>query len=89
MLPLVRREASQWRAASGTYRQAADSLRRALALRQGLEQSYQLSLADQSRLTTSATADATEWRSKARKRGVVNILLTSAIGALAYLAIAH
>ena len=89
VLPLVRREARQWQMASGAYQQAADSLRRALRLQQGMGQSYQQSLADQTRLTTSATAEATEWRSKARKRGVINLLLTGAIGALAYLAIAN
>ena len=87
VLPLVRQEAHRWQAASGAYRQAADSLRQALAAQQAASQTYQRSLTDQARLTTSATADATQWRSKARKRGVVNGLLAGAVGVLAYLAI--
>ena len=83
----MRREAQQWRLGATSYQQAADSLRRALALQRDAGLSYQKSLSDQQQLLTSQTAAATEWRSKARKRGVVNVLLVALSGVLAFLAI--
>ena len=89
MLPIVRQEAQQWRLASGNYQHAADSLKRALSLQRDAGQSYQKSLSDQQQLLTSATAEKTEWRSKARKRGVINILLVALSGVFLVLAVAN
>lgn len=89
VLPTVRQEANAWHQASTLYKGAADSLQRALSAQQNIGRSYQQSLADQQKLLTSATAEATEWRSKARKRGVVNVLLVALAGGLLVLAITH
>ncbi len=89
VLPLVRQEAQQWQQAATTFQHAADSLRRAGGLQQDAALSYQKSLSDQQRLLTSETAATTEWRSKARKRGVVNVLLITLSGVLAVLALTH
>ncbi|GGF04266.1 hypothetical protein [Hymenobacter cavernae] len=89
VLPVVRQEAQQWRLASGSYQHAADSLTRALSLQRDAGQSYQKSLTDQQKLLTSETAEKTEWRSKARKRGVINVLLVALSGVLVVLTISN
>lgn len=86
VLPLVRQEAQQWHLASTAFQHAADSLQRALGLQRDVSQSYQKSLGDQQRLLTSATAEKTEWRSKAQKRGLINVLLVVVSGLLVVLA---
>lgn len=87
VLPMVRQEARQWQLAATSFQHAADSLRRTGSFQQDAARSYQQSLNDQQRLLTSETATATEWRSKARKRGVVNVLLVTLSGVLAFLAV--
>ncbi|RTQ50305.1 hypothetical protein EJV47_11820 [Hymenobacter gummosus] len=86
VLPVVRQEARQWRLAAGAYRRSADSLQRAAALQQDVGRSYQKSLSDQQQLLTSETAEKTEWRSKARKRGVIIALLVGLSAVLAVIA---
>lgn len=87
VLPLVRQEAQQWHLAATAYRHAADSLQRATSAQHDAAQAYQQSLMDQQRLLASETAAKTEWRSKARKRGVLNGLLVALSGVLLGLAV--
>lgn len=87
VLPFVRQEARLLRAAGAAYRQAADSLQHAFADQQRASQECQLRLAEQKRLIDSDAAAVVKWRSKARKRGVLNGLLAASAGVLFYFSI--
>jgi ferric-dicitrate binding protein FerR (iron transport regulator) len=78
VLPLVRREALLWKAAT-------DSLRTADAAHYRAFQSVRGALQDERLVTANETAKAEAWRGRARKRGLLNYLLLALVGGVSYL----
>lgn len=80
MLPRVRRAAREYRTAADTATKAANVARYSA-------RNFSNALVAQQRLTTDASAQATSWKSKARRRGLLNWLFIAAAGGLTYLSI--
>lgn len=87
MLPKVRREANDWRETSQQYLISRDSARAADLhhVASLADTKAQLGLKDV--LIASREADTKIWKQRARRRGLVNWLLTLGAAAVTYLAI--
>ncbi|QKG57002.1 hypothetical protein GKZ68_10410 [Hymenobacter sp. BRD128] len=85
VLPLVRREASAWQGSASQFAQSARTYRAADSLHYHAFQQVRGALQDERLLTANETAKMDTWRHRARKRGLLNYLLTAALGGSFYL----
>ena len=82
VLPLVRKEASQWRKAATTYKLAADTARTAYLKQAQATANLQVALREETIDAARYQVSAKSWKAKARRRSFWNWLAAAAVGGL-------
>ena len=84
-LPLVRREATAWQATAGAYQLSVRAAWRADSLHYRAFQNVRGALQDERLVSQNEAAKFVQERHRARRRGLLNYLLTTALCGVGYL----
>ena len=82
VLPLVRKEAYQWRKAASRYQLAADTARAAYLRQAQATANVQVALREETIDAARYQVSAKSWKAKARRRSFWNWLAAAAVGGL-------